>query len=48
MAKNTLYNKVWEKHRIGKLPSGQTQLFIGRHYQYIQHVAATGSAQMGM
>jgi 3-isopropylmalate/(R)-2-methylmalate dehydratase large subunit len=26
-----LLDKVWELHRVGELPSGQTQLFIGMH-----------------
>ncbi|NCN04465.1 MAG: 3-isopropylmalate dehydratase large subunit [Spirochaetales bacterium] len=31
MAKNTLYNKVWDAHSVATLPTGQTQLFIGLH-----------------
>ncbi len=31
MAKNTLYNKVWDQHKVGTLPNGQDQLFIGLH-----------------
>jgi 3-isopropylmalate/(R)-2-methylmalate dehydratase large subunit len=27
----TLFQKVWEAHRVRELPSGQTQLFIGLH-----------------
>ena len=30
MGKN-LYEKVFEKHNVGQLPSGQNQLFIGLH-----------------
>ena len=26
-----LYNKVFDRHRVGQLPSGQYQLFIGLH-----------------
>jgi len=26
-----LFHKVWDLHTVGKLPSGQTQLFIGLH-----------------
>jgi 3-isopropylmalate/(R)-2-methylmalate dehydratase large subunit len=26
-----LFNKVWDLHAVRELPSGQTQLFIGRH-----------------
>src|SRR6184192_4347041 len=28
---NTLFHKVWELHTVRKLPSGQTQLFVGLH-----------------
>jgi 3-isopropylmalate/(R)-2-methylmalate dehydratase large subunit len=31
VAKGTLYNKVWDAHAVAKLPTGQTQLFIGLH-----------------
>ncbi len=31
MAERTLYDKIWQSHAIGKLPTGQTQLFIGLH-----------------
>ncbi|MCH9673890.1 MAG: 3-isopropylmalate dehydratase large subunit [Gammaproteobacteria bacterium] len=31
MAKNTLYNKVWDSHVVTQLPTGQYQLFIGLH-----------------
>jgi 3-isopropylmalate/(R)-2-methylmalate dehydratase large subunit len=31
MSKNTLFDKVWDAHTVGVLPSGQTQLFIGLH-----------------
>jgi 3-isopropylmalate/(R)-2-methylmalate dehydratase large subunit len=31
MSKGTLFDKVWDAHRVGTLPSGQTQLFIGLH-----------------
>jgi len=31
MAKNTLYNHVWDAHKVATLPSGQDQLFIGLH-----------------
>jgi 3-isopropylmalate/(R)-2-methylmalate dehydratase large subunit len=31
MSKGTLFDKVWESHTVGNLPSGQTQLFIGLH-----------------
>ena len=27
----TLFQKVWDAHRVRDLPSGQTQLFIGLH-----------------
>ena len=29
--KRNLFNKVWDLHTVGTLPSGQTQLFIGQH-----------------
>ena len=31
MSRGTLFDKVWDLHTVGKLPSGQTQLFIGQH-----------------
>lgn len=31
MSKGTLFDKVWDLHTVGRLPSGQTQLFIGLH-----------------
>ena len=31
MSERTLYDKVWEKHKVAELPSGQDQLFIGLH-----------------
>ncbi|MDB9314124.1 3-isopropylmalate dehydratase large subunit [Spirulina sp. CS-785/01] len=31
MSKGTLFDKVWDLHAVGTLPSGQTQLFIGLH-----------------
>ncbi|MGH7798194.1 MAG: 3-isopropylmalate dehydratase large subunit [Candidatus Binatia bacterium] len=31
MAGPTLYDKIWESHTVGILPTGQTQLFIGLH-----------------
>jgi 3-isopropylmalate/(R)-2-methylmalate dehydratase large subunit len=34
MSKNTLYDKVWAKHKVGVLPTGQDQLFIGLHYMH--------------
>lgn len=32
MAKNTLYNKVWDLHKVKTLENGQDQLFIGLHF----------------
>ncbi len=29
--RRNLFNKVWDAHTVGTLPSGVTQLFIGRH-----------------
>ncbi len=31
MSNGTLYDKVWDKHAVTELPTGQTQLFIGLH-----------------
>lgn len=31
MSQGTLFDKVWDLHAVGTLPSGQTQLFIGLH-----------------
>ncbi|HEY4498751.1 MAG TPA: 3-isopropylmalate dehydratase large subunit [Candidatus Paceibacterota bacterium] len=31
MSKNTLFDKVWNRHTVRVLPNGQTQLFIGLH-----------------
>ncbi|NET56001.1 MAG: 3-isopropylmalate dehydratase large subunit [Symploca sp. SIO2E6] len=31
MSERTLFDKVWDSHTVGILPSGQTQLFIGLH-----------------
>jgi 3-isopropylmalate/(R)-2-methylmalate dehydratase large subunit len=31
MSARTLYDKIWESHTVGILPTGQTQLFIGLH-----------------
>jgi len=31
MAKHTLYNKIWDRHTVKKLRTGQYQLFIGLH-----------------
>ncbi|MEM1425482.1 MAG: 3-isopropylmalate dehydratase large subunit [Cyanobacteria bacterium P01_H01_bin.130] len=31
MSKGTLFDKVWELHTVGTLPSGQTQLLVGLH-----------------
>ncbi len=31
MSSQTLYDKVWNLHRVTELPSGSTQLFIGLH-----------------
>ncbi len=39
-----LFNKVWDNHVIGTLPSGQTQLFIGQHL--IHEVTSPQAFQM--
>ncbi|WP_227355220.1 3-isopropylmalate dehydratase large subunit [Haladaptatus salinisoli] len=31
MSEGTLYDKVWENHKVADLPTGQTQLFVGLH-----------------
>jgi 3-isopropylmalate/(R)-2-methylmalate dehydratase large subunit len=31
MSEGTLYDEVWERHRVRTLPSGQDQLFVGLH-----------------
>jgi 3-isopropylmalate/(R)-2-methylmalate dehydratase large subunit len=31
MSQRTLFDKVWDAHAVGVLPSGQTQLFVGLH-----------------
>jgi 3-isopropylmalate/(R)-2-methylmalate dehydratase large subunit len=31
MSERTLYDKVWDRHRVTELPTGQDQLFVGLH-----------------
>jgi len=31
MSQGTLYDKVWDQHRVTELPNGQDQLFVGLH-----------------
>jgi len=31
MSQGTLYDKVWDRHRVTTLPNGQDQLFVGLH-----------------
>ena len=31
MSAGTLYDKVWDLHKVAELPGGSTQLFIGLH-----------------
>ncbi|SNZ05903.1 3-isopropylmalate dehydratase, large subunit [Natronoarchaeum philippinense] len=31
MSEGTLYDKVWENHKVTELPTGQDQLFVGLH-----------------
>jgi 3-isopropylmalate/(R)-2-methylmalate dehydratase large subunit len=31
MSNGTLYDKVWENHKVATLPNGQDQLFVGLH-----------------
>ena len=34
MSRGTLYDKVWEQHVVGILPTGQIQIFVGRHLMH--------------
>ncbi len=34
MSERTLYDKVWKSHAVGLLPTGQTQLYVGRHLMH--------------
>jgi 3-isopropylmalate/(R)-2-methylmalate dehydratase large subunit len=45
MAKHTLYNKIWNAHKVDTLPTGQDQLFIGLH---LIHEVTTPQAFSGM
>ena len=31
MSRGTLYDKVWDRHKVTELPNGQDQLFVGLH-----------------
>ncbi|PCR91529.1 3-isopropylmalate dehydratase large subunit [Natrinema ejinorense] len=31
MSEDTLYDKVWDRHKVTRLPTGQDQLFVGLH-----------------
>lgn len=31
MSRGTLYDKVWDRHKVTQLPNGQDQLFVGLH-----------------
>ncbi|PSQ25082.1 3-isopropylmalate dehydratase large subunit, partial [Halobacteriales archaeon QS_9_67_15] len=31
MSRGTLYDKVWDRHKVTTLPNGQDQLFVGLH-----------------
>ncbi|MFB6079957.1 MAG: 3-isopropylmalate dehydratase large subunit [Haloferacaceae archaeon] len=31
MSEGTLYDKVWDRHKVRELPNGQDQLFVGLH-----------------
>ncbi|GAB4143670.1 MAG: 3-isopropylmalate dehydratase large subunit [Planctomycetaceae bacterium] len=42
--RRNLFNKVWDLHAVRELPSGQTQLFIGRHL--IHEVTSPQAFQM--
>ena len=45
MSAGTLYDKVWDLHRVAELPSGSTQLFIGLH---LIHEVTTPQAFAGL
>jgi 3-isopropylmalate/(R)-2-methylmalate dehydratase large subunit len=34
MSDGTLYDKVWERHKVADLPNGQDQLFVGLHLMH--------------
>jgi 3-isopropylmalate/(R)-2-methylmalate dehydratase large subunit len=42
--RKNLFNRVWDEHTVRTLPSGQTQLFIGRHL--IHEVTSPQAFQM--
>lgn len=43
-SKVNLFNRIWDMHTVGTLPSGQTQLFIGQHL--IHEVTSPQAFQM--
>ena len=45
MSAGTLYDKVWDLHRVADLPGGSTQLFIGLH---LIHEVTTPQAFAGL
>jgi 3-isopropylmalate/(R)-2-methylmalate dehydratase large subunit len=45
MSKNTLYDKIWDQHKVTTLPTGQDQLFIGLH---LIHEVTTPQAFAGL
>ncbi len=40
MSQGTLYDKVWDQHKVTTLPNGQDQLFVGLHL--IHEVTSAG------
>lgn len=42
--KQNLFNKIWDLHKVGELPSGQSQIFIGLHL--IHEVTSPQAFQM--
>ena len=44
MSQRTLYDKIWESHKVASLPTGQDQIFIGLHLIH----EVTSSAAFGM
>jgi 3-isopropylmalate/(R)-2-methylmalate dehydratase large subunit len=45
LSAGTLYDKVWDLHRVAELPGGSTQLFIGLH---LIHEVTTPQAFAGL
>ena len=50
MSAGTLYDKVWDLHRVAELPGGSTQLFIGLHliHEVTSPQAFSGLKDLGL